>query len=229
MGRPTVVVFDVNETLLDLTALEPAFIEGFGDANAMMEWFTRTLHGSLVASTLGIRETFATIAASALDAQAQTRAIELDGDVRDGILRELRMLPAHGDVRGALEELRAAGFSLAALTNSPRELAIEQLEHAGIAASFDPILSVEATGRFKPHAETYLAAARAIGVPIGRIRMVAAHDWDVAGALGAGARGAFVERAAASFRDWLPRPDIEASDLGAVARAIVELDSPSQS
>jgi len=225
-GQPTLLVFDVNETLLDLRALVPAFTEAFEDPRAMNEWFLRTLHGSLVASTLRARESFATIAGSALDDLATARRVVLPEESRTRILTTLRQLPLHEDVRAAFEHLREAGFMLAALTNSPRALAIEQLEHAGIAASFDRIMSVETTARFKPDAETYLAAARTLHVPIDQIRLVAAHDWDVAGAIGAGARGAFIAREGATYREWLPRPDIDGPDLVQVARAIVETDSP---
>lgn len=226
MHRPAVLVFDVNETLLDLRALEPAFVDAFDDPRSMTEWFLRTLHGSTVASTLHVRESFATIAASALDELAHARSAPLSEESRTSILTKLRRLPAHAEVRGALEDLRGAGFRMSALTNSPSALAIEQLEHAGIAAMFDRVLSVEMTTRFKPDAETYLTAAKALQTPIDRIRLVAAHDWDVAGALGAGARGAFVARSGATYRAWLPRPDIDGPDLVAVVSAILETDTP---
>jgi 2-haloacid dehalogenase len=41
--------------------------------------------------------------------------------------------------------------------------------------------------------------------------LVAAHDWDVAGAVAAGAQGAFLHRFGGSYRSWLPTPDVEGS------------------
>jgi len=34
-----VLLFDVNETLLRVDALQPAFLRIFGDANVLKEWF----------------------------------------------------------------------------------------------------------------------------------------------------------------------------------------------
>jgi len=36
-------VFDVNETLLDLSALDPRFERVFGDASVRREWFMQML------------------------------------------------------------------------------------------------------------------------------------------------------------------------------------------
>jgi 2-haloacid dehalogenase len=217
----TVVVFDVNGTLLDLGALVPAFIEAFADPRALDEWFARLLHGSVVATMLGTYEPFDVIATEALDSMAVEREVELDPDRRGRIVAGLRSLPVYPDVDRALARLHSAGLRLAALTNSPRPFASEQLANAGLAGRFDAVLSVDLVERFKPHPDVYRAAASELGVPIGAIRLVAAHDWDVAGAIAAGARGAFVARAGATYRPWLPRPDIEGADLGTVADAIL--------
>ncbi len=45
---PRVIVFDVNETLLDLAALDPAFEHAFGDGAARKQWFARMLRSAFV-------------------------------------------------------------------------------------------------------------------------------------------------------------------------------------
>ena len=42
-ARPSVIVFDVNETLIDLTTLEPLFVRLFGEAAVMREWFAQLI------------------------------------------------------------------------------------------------------------------------------------------------------------------------------------------
>jgi 2-haloacid dehalogenase len=224
--RPSVLVFDVNETLLDLNTLAADIEELFADRWAVEEWFVRLLHGSLIATVVGRYEPFGVIAAAALDELAARRAVHLDVSLRDRIVKGIRHLPAHPEVDAALDRLRDAGFSLSAFTNSPHSVAAEQLTNAGLLDRFDMVLSVELAGRFKPHPDCYLAAASSLGVPIERIRLVAAHDWDVAGAIVAGGRGAFVARPRASYRSWLPAPDIEGADLRAVADRIIATDRP---
>ena len=55
----------------------------------------------------------------------------------------MRSLPAHPDVAPALDRLRAGGFTLCALTNSPLDVVTAQLEGAGIADRFEAILSAD--------------------------------------------------------------------------------------
>ena len=38
---PAVIVFDVNETLLDITTLALLFVRLFGDENMLREWFAQ--------------------------------------------------------------------------------------------------------------------------------------------------------------------------------------------
>jgi len=225
-SHPSVLVFDVNETLLDLAALGPDIEGAFADRRAIGEWFARLLHGSLVATVIDHYESFSAIGAAALDDMAVARSVDLDVGARDRIVDGIRRLPPHPEADGALERLRESGFRVAALTNSPHRIALEQLMNAGLSERFDAVLSVEVVRRFKPHADCYLAAASSLGVPIERIRLVAAHDWDVAGAIAAGARGAFVARPGATYRSWLPRPDIEAPDLEAMAHRIIAAERP---
>jgi len=228
MQRSTVLVFDVNETLLDLGSLRPLFTESFGDAGAMTEWFLRLLHGSLVLTLTGTYEDFGSIAASALRVTARRRSVELDDDRLAEILGSMRRLPPHPEVRDALAHLKEAGFRTAALTNSTLELANDQLRNAELVDLFDTVLSVEEVRRYKPAPEPYRMAAERLGVAIEGVRMVAAHDWDVAGALAAGARGAFVARLGQVYREGLARPDIEGNDLREIAARILTVDHPAE-
>lgn len=220
-----VLVFDVNETLLDLGSLREPFARAFGDAASVGEWFARLLHGSLVATVTDAYEDFGSIGRWALEAVAARRGADLPDADRDAILATMRRLPAHPDVRDALERLRAAGFPLATLTNSSGDLARAQLKHAGIPDLFDHVLSVEEVRRYKPAPEPYLMAAERFGVPPSEMRMVSAHDWDVWGAMRAGCAAAYVARTEAPFVLGGP-PDLAGPDLSLVADAILEVDEP---
>jgi 2-haloacid dehalogenase len=222
-----VLVFDVNETLLDLAALRDPFTRAFGGAAPLGEWFARLLHGSLVATVTDSFEDFAYIGRRALDAVAARRGVELQAAERDAILATMLELPAHPEVPDALSRLRSAGFVLATLTNSSAETANAQLEHARILEFFDHALSVESVRRYKPAPEPYHMAAERLGVAPSEMRMVAAHDWDVWGAMRAGCAAAYVRRIDVPF--VLGRaPELIGSDLSAVADAIIEVDQPSR-
>ena len=148
-----------------------------------------------------------------------------DVDLTDADVTELGVamtkLQPHPDVIPALEVLAGTGSTLAALTNSPQPTAEAQLANAGLAGYFATIMSVDMVGRFKPAAEVYVAATKRLQVPIAEMTMVAAHDWDIAGAMRAGARGALVTRPGVTRNPLYPEPDVVASDMRAVVDALL--------
>lgn len=227
--RPRILVFDVNETMLDVDALTPHFVEGFGRGDTVREWFTTVLHYSTVATMAGRYAQFGAIADAALTMLAESRHVSLAPELRQRILAGLRSLPAHLDVRPALENLRNHGFRLVTLTNSAPAAVAQQLANAGLADCFERSFSVDAVQRFKPAPEPYQHVAQELGVAVGDLRLVAAHAWDVVGALQAGCVAAFVARPGKVLYPPGPAPDIVASDCVAVARAIIERDGDSAS
>lgn len=223
--RRRILVFDVNETMLDVDALTPQFVEGFGSGDVVREWFTTVLHYSTVATLAGPYAQFGAIAEAALTMLAESRHVALAPELRERILVGLRSLPAHLDVRPALENLRNHGFRLVTLTNSAPAAVAQQLANAGLADCFEHSFSVDAVRRFKPAPEPYQHVAKELGVAVGDLRLVAAHAWDVAGAMRAGCAAAFVARPGKVLYPLGPTPDIVAPDCLVVARAIVERDS----
>lgn len=224
-ARPTVVFFDVNETLLDLTAMRASVGEALGGREDLLPlWFSTMLHHSLVDSATGRFHTFGEIGVAALLMVAASNDIELEPSAaREAIVVPLRSLPPHPDVVDALEALRAQGIRLVSLTNSSNEGVRTQFENAGLLELFDDRLSVEDVGVYKPHGATYRWAARTAGVPIGESMLVAAHGWDVAGAKAAGMRAAFVRRPGKVLYPLALDPDLVVDDLGELVRFLAEL------
>ncbi|MGH2559669.1 MAG: haloacid dehalogenase type II [Thermomicrobiales bacterium] len=218
---PRVIVFDVNETLLDLKTLDPHFEHLFGDASARREWFGQLLQSALVATVTGAYTPFGQIGMTALDMLAARRGRSLTDEERQVIRDGMAHLPPHPEVRESLARMRDAGFRLAALTNSTAQVAETQLGNAGIRELFEQALSADTVHRLKPAPEPYRMAAESLGVPIDQIRMVAAHAWDIAGALRAGCAAAFVARPGMVLDPLVPAPDIIGADLSEVAEKII--------
>jgi 2-haloacid dehalogenase len=216
-----VCVFDVNETLLDLRALDPHFQRVFGDAGLRQQWFAQFIHNAFVVTITERYQPFGAIGAAALDMIAARRGVTLAPADRTAILSEIKTLPPHPEARAALERLRGAGFRLASLTNSTAEVAVAQLTHAGLADLFERILSADEVRRLKPAPEPYRYAAKAMGVEVGQIRLIAAHAWDIAGALSAGCAAAFVARPGMVLDPLAQRPDIVGVDLREVVDHIL--------
>jgi len=219
-----VLVFDVNETLLDMSALDPHFQRVFGDTQVRVEWFQTMLQSAFLTTITGPYKPFGEHFRAALAITALRRNLRVSPEDERAILAGVRTLPAHPDVRPALERLRSAGFRLAALTNSTAEVEEAQLRNAKLADLFEKALSADSAKRLKPAPEAYTNAARELAVEPTQMRMVAAHVWDVQGAMRAGCAAAFVERPGAMWNPLLERPDIVGPDLEEIARSVIEID-----
>jgi 2-haloacid dehalogenase len=220
-----VCVFDVNETLLDLGALDPHFERVFGDAGVRRAWFLQLLQSALVATVTGAYSNFGTIGAAALEMVAEREGVDLSEEDRQRILGGMRDLPPHPEVAKSLDRLRNAGLRLATLTNSTQQVAEAQMESSGLRGYFEQILSADEVKRLKPAPEPYRMAAERLGVEIGQVRLVAAHSWDVAGALRAGCAAAFVARPGMVLDPLVERPDVVGGDLREVAARILEAEA----
>jgi 2-haloacid dehalogenase len=219
-----VIVFDVNETLLDMRALDPVFERLFGDAGARQEWFGQLLQSALVATVTDHYFDFGAIGLAALDMIAARRGRSLTDDEHRALGGAMRSLPPHAEVRESLGRLRDAGLRLATLTNSTAEVGEDQITNAGLRDFFELTLSADAVKRLKPASEPYLMAADRLKVPIENIRLVAAHAWDVAGALHAGCAAAFVARPGRVLDPLFPPPDIVGADLREVVDRILAVE-----
>lgn len=221
MSIPAAIVFDVNETLLDLSALDPLFVDAFGDKATRRVWFAQTLQLAMSATIVGNYAEFGEIARAALEMTARKRGVVLDAERKRRILHGLRALPPHGDVIDGLRRLRDAGYELAVLSNSTESVIREQLEHAHLLEFFTHVLSADAVHRFKPAPETYAYAARTLDAAPEQLMLVAAHDWDIGGAMRAGFRAAFVSRHGTALNPLDPAPEIVAPSVRAVAEAVI--------
>lgn len=217
---PPVLIFDVNETLLDLAGLDPLLVEVFGSPPPRGEWFARLLHGSVVANYTNYRP-FGGIGVEALLALARRRQIELDLEDARGIVASMLSLPAHPEVPGALKRLAEANFRMATLTNSATEAVTSQMRNAGLDGFFERLISVEEVHLFKPAPEVYRMAAERLDIDIDHGLLIASHDWDVVGARVTGMPGAFLARPGAVWGLPDPEPDLVAPDLEALADLLI--------
>lgn len=223
MSSRPVIAFDVNETLLDLSALRQRF-SAVLPADLMSLWFARLLHNSTVATLTGVYEAFDRLAVDALVVTAKSASTDLSEDDARHVVEGMRELPAHGDVAPALDHLLDAGFRLVTLTNSSSRFVSDQIANAGLGDRFERLLSVETVRQFKPAPAVYEWAARSVGVDIEDLLLVAAHTWDTTGAIRAGARAALVDRRGSGMGPLAEQPDMVAQDLVALARAISRSD-----
>ena len=227
MSKVKALLFDSNETLLDLAALDPLLRRVYGgEPRARTLWFGQVVQLFLATTVIGRFRPFSELADSALDlAAAQLQLPPVPKAERTAVHAALLELPAHGDVRSALARLRRdTKLTLAVLTNTGSAAIKAQLRHAGLDGRFDHVLSADGPECYKPGKAAYTYAAKKLGVDLGEVRLVAAHAWDVSGALAAGAKAAFVARPGQTLDPHAPLPDVGGATLTEVAEAIVRAD-----
>jgi 2-haloacid dehalogenase len=217
----TVYAFDVNETLLDVAALDPLFTRLFGQSNVWRDWFAQMLQSAFVATITGRYAEFGRIGGAALQMVAARRGVALRPEDPASLREEMRHLPVHPEVPTALARLRDAGLRLVALTNSTLDTAEAQLANAGIRGIFEQVFSADSVRQLKPALEPYRMVAERLGVPISDVTLVAAHAWDIAGAASAGCATAFVARPGMVVDPLVAPPTISGVDLAEVAQRIL--------
>jgi len=223
-GMKKVIVFDVNETLLDVSALDPIFVRIFGDPNVRREWFGQMLQSAFVSTITRTYRDFGSIGMSALAMVAERHGVALGDEDLLALGTGMRQLPPHPEVRQAMERLHDTGYRLATLTNSTAAVCEAQLSNAGLHDLLEQMLTADSVQRLKPAPEPYRMAAERFDVGIESVRLVAAHTWDIAGALHAGCAAAFVARPGQVLDPAGAQPDIIGTNLADVAEQILMAD-----
>lgn len=214
------IVFDVNETLLDLSSLDPLFEKHFGSSKFRDIWFREMLITAMTLNHIGKYAHFTEIGQACLSLVAGYSKKPIDASVIDEIMTAIRTLPPHSDVLPAFEKLSSSELKLAALTNSPSFAAETQLSHAGLIPYFSQIISVSDIGVLKPANQVYIHAAKSLNNKGDQITLVASHTWDTAGAAACGWRTALVTRGGTKPHPLYRQPDIVEPTLTAIANAI---------
>ncbi len=221
--KPELIVFDVNETLLDLSPLKTKVNQVMGSDLAFDLWFSNLLHYSLVETVTGNYADFSSIAAVTFRMVAQKLEIEIDDDKITSTLEAIKSLPPHSDVIPALTGLEKAEFAMVALTNGNQDVAETQLANAKLDGFFKSIISVENVGRYKPHPDPYTFILEKMEISSANAILVAAHGWDIVGAKRAGMQTAFVERKEKSMYALGESPDFTGRTVLEVAEKLVAI------
>lgn len=221
MTTKPVLVFDVNETLLDLEHLHPVFADLFGDERVMRDWFAQLILYSQTLTLAGVPSNFADLARAVLRMVGTIRSRDLGDDDLDRLSEAIVRLPPHADAAQALTQLRDQDFRMVTLTNSPPSDGPSALERSGLASFFERSFSVQPTGCFKPAPQTYQLVSDALQVPIADLCLVACHVWDTIGMQALGGKGALVTHGVnAPLPEVAPMPDLVAGTLTELASQI---------
>lgn len=214
MRRPTVVVFDVNETLSDMTPISQRFEEIGAPAHLAQLWFASLLRDGFALTAAGASEPFARLGKEMLRLILDGAALDRDLDAAvEHVMAGFMRLPLHPDVADGVRTLRRAGLRLVTLSNGSTSVAESLFGAAGIRGEFEALLSVEGAGVWKPARQAYEYAASACGASLDEMLLVAVHPWDIDGAARAGMSTAWVNRAGGRYPEYFTRPALVVSAM----------------
>ncbi|MEH6406339.1 MAG: haloacid dehalogenase type II [Leeuwenhoekiella sp.] len=220
MKTPDLLIFDVNETLLDMTPLKQSINAELKNESAFDIWFRTLLHYSLVETITAGNPDFSTIGKAVFNMTARQFNIAVADDKVTAILSQIKNLPPHDDVKDGLKALKEQGFTLAALTNGNLPTAKEQLAYAKIDTFFTEIFSVDSVSKYKPHHEAYELVYNSLNREPENTMLIAAHGWDITGAARAGLQTAFISRPGKFMYPLAEKPTFTAKNLLELAKKL---------
>lgn len=225
-GTPSVLVFDVNETLIDLGSMTPLFERVFGDGRVLRTWFDQLVMYSMALTLARQYKEFWALGAGMLRMLGAIHGVPVKAEDVEALVQGMKTMPAHADAAAGLQTLQAAGFRMVTLTNSPPIPGSRSpLENAGLDRFFERQFNVQTVGVYKPATAVYQMVALELGVPTSACCMVAAHVWDTIGAQCTGMAGALLTRPgnAALPVPGVPQPDAVAADLPSLAAQLIQM------
>src|SRR5262245_24841770 len=221
MASLPLIVFDVNETLLDLETMAPTFQRIFGEKSAMRLWFANFIMYSAALTVAGCYVPFTDIGSAVMKMLADTRGIKIDDKDKKELTERFSTMPPHPEVPASLHKLRNAGFRLFTLTDNLLEVQTRQLEHNGIADFFERRFSADGVKHHKPSREAYASVEKELGAKPSEFCLIACHTWDTIGAVAAGWEAALIKRVGNDVLEVGPQPQIVGNDLNDVADRLI--------
>lgn len=219
--RPNVIVFDVNETLSDMSPMAQRFAEVGAPSHLAKTWFAELLRDGFALAAAGAAAPFAEIGAGLLRVSLAEQLLNRDlPEAVEHIMDGFTALDVHPDVVGGVRALSERAIRLVTLSNGSTSVAADLLDRVGILEQFERLLSVEDAGMWKPAAASYSYALAECGVDPSEAMLVAVHPWDIDGANRAGLATAWLNRTGSAYPDYFRAPDLHATSLTHVAQLL---------
>src|SRR3954454_12736104 len=123
-SAPSVIVFDVNETLSDMSPLGARFVELGASATLAPLWFASVLRDGFALTAAGENPAFAAVAQELLGSMLSQ--VQLNRPVDEAVRHVMdgfESLELHPDVASGVRRLAEEGFRLVTLSNGSTSVA----------------------------------------------------------------------------------------------------------
>lgn len=220
-SRPQLLIFDVNETLSDMSPLADRFADVGAPQELAATWFASVLRDGFALTATGSNPTFADVAAECLRGSLPEQVPDPAAAV-EHIMSGFAALPVHDDVVAGVRALAGLGVRLVTLSNGGAAVADGLFQRHGIRDQFEQLLSVEQAPLWKPATAAYADALASCTVQAPDAMLVAVHPWDIHGAHCAGLATAWVNRAGGRYPRHFTAPDLEVTSVVDLAARLGE-------
>jgi 2-haloacid dehalogenase len=221
MKKPSVIVFDVNETLSDMSPMTQRFADIGAPEHLAKLWFATLLRDGFALTAAGDNGSFPDIGAEVLRGMfAEMELNRNSGSAVEHVMGGFSSLSLHPDVVQGVKALHGAGYRLVTLSNGSTQIAERLFTDAGIRDKFELLLSVEDAPTWKPGKTAYEYAAITCGASTEQMLLTAVHPWDIHGAARAGLSTAWINREGAQYPQYFQAPDHIVPKLPDLIRAL---------
>lgn len=222
-SRPALILFDVYETLLDMSAVEKRVNSLLDSKRAYTIWFELFMQYCFVDNCIEQFNPFPDIGKATLQMTAKMLDEKLDNSDIESVLQLLEHCPVKESVGKCLSSLHDNGFRIAALTNSAQQIVENRMERTGLISYFEKVLSAEHVGKYKPSPEVYNWATGQLNIKPAEVLLVSSHSWDIAGAANACMQTAYIMQESQMLYPLSPTPNLQVSHIEKLSQQLQEL------
>jgi 2-haloacid dehalogenase len=205
-----VLAFDVYGTLIDPFHMEEHLRPAFGETakQASELWRSKQIEYSFRRGLMKKYEPFDVCTLQALQFVCAQWGISISEEARSKLMQKYLELPVYPDAPGALHDLAAHGFRIAAFSNGTESAVRRLLDHAGILSRFSAIVSVDPIRTFKPDPAVYEYLVEELRARRDSVWLISSNPFDVIGGRACGLRTVWVQRDPKRvFDPWEFEPD----------------------
>jgi len=218
--KPVTVVFDMIGTCFSLDEPRQRLAALGAPDLALTLWFAQTLRDAFALSHAGGYRPLQEVLTAELPRTLKLLDVEATPTQMSDLVSSFSELAPQPDALASFQALAQAGIEIVALTNGSQQSTRKLLERAECLTYFSRICSADTVKKTKPHPDVYGMLS-----PIeGDVWMIAAHAWDIAGAIRAGFKTAFITQTEREYLAVYPAPAMSAQNLSdAVAKILATL------
>jgi 2-haloacid dehalogenase len=221
-AQPAALAFDVYGTLVDPVRLW-ARLERYAPEQAVRIaelWRQKQLEYTFRLTAMEQYEDFEWVTARALEYALAATGTRLDSSQVAALLAQYDDLETFPDVVPGLEALASLGIRMVIFSNGSPRMLRAVLASAGLAGSFDGVVSVHEVRAFKPSPRVYRHLLAQLRLEAGQALLVSSNPFDVIGGTAVGMRAAWVNRTGARFDPIASPPELVVQHLGEIAQTL---------